>query len=662
MNAPVILRRNESTVTTAQWIYTGLLATYIMLFLVFSRMFYWRHYALKNFYSRRPSLTETFIADMAHREGKEIPYFSVFVPARSEADVIEKTVDHLAHLHYSPDHYEILVVTDEKEVQAAEEERQQIIATLLPFLAGETNWVPNERHEAVLMALLSKLALEEAQLAESKTGPQLSVREILALSTHHRQEILRDITMRLLNGKGKIDREKLFDAIRRLLPQATQVEIDRLYPIFLSFAIPTVIASHQLQKVQPEKLVVRMMTEAAQARQPLTQKVLTALSETVSSRIVRRVQVASTEMLTVWLTTACVEALATTQEIVDRKRLEYAGVRNVPSLKHVVVPWDFDGYLGGVCTGEFVPSTKGRALNYAFRFADDRSTVWAFYDAESRPDKDTLLYVAWRRLTVGEGFQIAQGPVFQIRNFWKTGPLSKIAGLYQAISHEWQIPYLLRSIPFIGGTNIFSSRKLMLEIGGFDDTVLTEDMELGARAWLKANAWPEFLPYASSEQTPPTMKAYYRQRLRWGSGYLQVYDKIKADNSLPVDKKSKLLRTYWWKGHFAWPFFQLVAFLPFVVFILYRYGMIDTGITPILIRNLFALLGPFYFLFTVYCFFHYYEYMDAAPLSKRIIGFAQLALLPISAFFLPVPYSSALVLKWIGRQPKGWVKTPRTKE
>jgi cellulose synthase/poly-beta-1,6-N-acetylglucosamine synthase-like glycosyltransferase len=650
-------------VTTAQWIYISLLTLYAILFVVFSRMFYWRYYAYKNYYRKRPTgLSEAMITDLAYQQGKAVPFFSIFVPARNEADVIEKTVDHLSHLRYAPENYEVLVVTDEKEVQAADQERQEIIDALTPFLLSEAAWPGGDKHEAVLMALLSRLALEEAQLAERKAGPYLSVRELLSLSPFHRQEILREMSLSLVSSNGRIDREHLYESIRRCLPQATPADIARLYPIFLSFAIPTVMAATQLKKAQPEKLVARLMSEAAQARQPLTQKVLTALSETVGSRIIRRVHSTPTERLAEWLLTACVEAWPTTQDIVERKRREFAGMRNTPTIKHVIVPWDFDGYLDGVCTGNFVPSTKGRALNYAFRFADDRSAFWAFYDAESRPDRDVLLYIAWRRLMVGEQFQIAQGPVYQIRNFWKTGFLCKIAGLYQAVSHEWQIPYLLKSIPFIGGTNIFASRDLMQRIGGFDDTVLTEDMELGARAWLKGDAWPEFLPYASSEQTPPTFKAFFRQRLRWGSGYLQVYDKIKADLSLPGDRKQRLLRTYWWKGHFSWVLFQLIALLPIAVYLMYSVHMIDTSAAPYIIRNLFGLLGPFYFFFTLYCYFHYAHHMDAAPRSTRVAGVAQLLLLPLSAFFLPLPYSSALVLKWIGRQPKGWVKTPRTRE
>ena len=273
-----------------------------------------------------------------------------------------------------------------------------------------------------------------------------------------------------------------------------------------------------------------------------------------------------------------------------------------------------------------------------------------------------LLYVAWRRLTAGDQFQIAQGPVYQVRNFWKTGAVSKIAGIFQAVSHEWQMPWQLREIPFIGGTNIFATRDLIMRIGGFDNTVLTEDMELGARAWLKGDAWPEFLPYASAEQTPPTYRGFFRQRLRWGSGYLQVYDKIKADPTAPADKRRYLLRIYWWKGQFAWTFFQLVALLPLLVVPLDLSGLLDYQAVPQWVNGIVSAFAPCYLLFALSCFFHYRQFMDPAPRKVQTAGFMQILLLPFSAFLLPLPYSASLLLKLLGRAPRTWVKTPRTRE
>ncbi len=649
--------------STAQWLYVSLISVYMILFLVFARIFYWKYQADRTYYSRRPTdLSTGGIHALAEAHNREVPGISLLVPARNEADVIEKTIDHLAHLNYSPEHYEILVVTDEKEAMASREERARVIANLTTFLSNEGPFTGGESEESVLLALLARLALEETDLAERRLANQFSLDEVRSLSPLHRQTLLHEMAQTLIQTEGKVDRDRLMAITRRVKPNISTDEADRLYPIFLSFAFPTVLLHLNLKHQAGETLIKRLMSQVAQARRPLTQKVLATLTETVSQHMTRRLRQASAEQLDEWLNAACQLALPTTQEIVERKRMEFAAQRGLPALKHVEVPYDFDGYVDGGCTGQWVPSTKGRALNWAFRFTNPANEMWGFYDAESRPEPDALLYVAWRRLTDGTNFRIAQGPVYQVRNFWKLGAFTKVAGIYQAISHEWRLPLLLGEIPFTGGTNMWVERNLMLEIGGFDDTVLTEDMELGARAWLKGGAWPAFIPCSSSEQTPASYKAFFRQRLRWGSGYLQVFDKLKADQTLPAEKKAYLLRTYWWKGHFSWTLFQLTAFLPLIAGILRWQGMLDVHAVPAWINGILFTFTPIYLLFTFYSFFHHGKHMDPAPAITRAAGFAQLFLLPISAFLLPVPYSYALALKAMGRAPKAWVKTPRTKE
>src|SRR5690606_21842147 len=110
---------------------------------------------------------------------------------------------------------------------------------------------------------------------------------------------------------------------------------------------------------------------------------------------------------------------------------------------------------------------------------------------ESRPHRDVLLYIASRHGTGGPS--IFQGPVFQVRNFYEMGPFSKIASLYQSVAHEWVLPALFQRLPFVGGTNLFVRPRLLQRIGGFDHELLTEDLELGTRAYLEVGEWPEYL-------------------------------------------------------------------------------------------------------------------------------------------------------------------------
>ena len=354
-----------------------------------------------------------------------------------------------------------------------------------------------------------------------------------------------------------------------------------------------------------------------------------------------------------------------TQDVVEEKIREFATRNNVPTLKNVVVPYDFEGRIDGICIGREVTSTKARALNYGLRFISAKTTICSFFDAESSPEKNILLYLAKRYITTSGKQKLWQGPVFQVRNFYQLGPLNKVIALYQALAHEWYLPILMRHIPFLGGTNLHVEHSLLLRIGGYDHTILSEDLELGVRAYLETKEWPEYIPLVSTEQTPATYKAYYRQRLRWGSGHLQVFDKLNSAKGYPNHIRTPLLRTLYWKGHAQWYLYQAMALLPLSIFILATQGKVETDMIPAAIRSAFSLFAPLYFSFTFYLFYRYRKYINFSVAPRGFLRFLpvlQLAVLPIVGFFIMLPFTSALVLRALHRQPQVWVKTPRTQE
>jgi len=358
-----------------------------------------------------------------------------------------------------------------------------------------------------------------------------------------------------------------------------------------------------------------------------------------------------------------------TQQVVEQKLAEMAGKAGLPLLRHLIVPEDFDGQLHGLRLGRTVPSTKGRALNFALPFRNSETKICAFYDAESRPDKEALLYVAYRYLESKGQVRLWQGPVYQVRNFFQLYALNKVAAIYQSVSHEWNLPALMRQLPFVGGTNLFVTSSLLDEIGGFDQHTLTEDLELGIRAYVEAGAWPEYIPYPSTEQTPATYRAFFRQRLRWGSGYLQVMEKLSQDcirSQVKEKRTNRMLRVLYWKGPVEWLFFQTMILFPPLAFLLTLFGWVDP-------QQFFAGMGVVinitmlvYFAFTFERFRHFLPFIDfdLAPQGRfrRVLAISHLLLIPIAGFFFIVPFTASLVLKLLHRQPATWVKTPRTKE
>jgi cellulose synthase/poly-beta-1,6-N-acetylglucosamine synthase-like glycosyltransferase len=77
----------------------------------------------------------------------------------------------------------------------------------------------------------------------------------------------------------------------------------------------------------------------------------------------------------------------------------------------------------------------------------------------------------------------------------------------------------------LGGNTVFFRRSFIEEIGGWDESCLTEDCKIG----IQASAMGEKIDvvYIESmvtrEETPSTLRAFVRQRVRWMQGFIQVF-------------------------------------------------------------------------------------------------------------------------------------------
>jgi len=657
---------------TAGWVYLVAVGLHLSFFALFLRLLWWKRYSERKYWKRRPELSLQRLAARAHTLGVALPRFSIIVPARNEADVIERTVDHLAGLTYPTDLYEVVVVTDAKEEEAAERSRTEtVLAAAEALRAGRDLPAPDTPTGGLVMALVAGMALEGVGTVARRLGPNEGLQHLRRIPAPLLRPLVWEAALRLLRKDARGAEHRLLRTLRSRLPGLGQEELQRAYAALLSLAIPCAVAFASLRGEDGATLGRRLAAVAAQAHHSLTRELIQSLCSALAADLTARLEgIAADPHLEVRLATAYREVYPTTQDIMDRKVAEYAARPGSPVVKHVVVPVDFDGQLGGRCLGVPVPSTKGRALNWALGYIDGRSTWCGFYDAESRPDPRVMLYLAHRVLEAHSSGtplpRIFQGPVFQVRNWYDMGAFCKLASLFTAISHEWHLPVVYRSIPFVGGTNVFVETRLLREIGGFDSSTLTEDLELGTRAWLKARAWPEYLPYPSSEQTPPTFAGFFRQRLRWASGHIQVMKKIRTEGLGTHEQRRRLLRSLWFKGQGQWLFYQAATLVPLVVLLLWAMGLVDPTVLPPAWRYGLHLISTIYIGFALYIFLHYLQYVDPASRPLMWLGqlgaVAQILILPLAGFLFPVPYFSALVLAAAGKGPSHWVKTPRTKE
>lgn len=362
----------------------------------------------------------------------------------------------------------------------------------------------------------------------------------------------------------------------------------------------------------------------------------------------------------------------TTHFVVEKKKKNYNHTFNCEFISYVSVPKNFDGKFNGKIIERVVPSTKPRALNWALKFVPYDTDIIGFYDADSTPDEEVLLYVSYKFLTAEKKDEILlQGSVIQTKNYHKIKSLNKIYALYQAITHEWYLPILLTQLPFIGGTNFFVSKNILEEVNGFDTDSLSEDLEIGLRLFLKKDLWPEFMPYVNLEQTPPDYKSYFKQRARWATGYLQVMEKLLRYKDTSLSNKIYLLWGLFFYGFLPLAFTQIVSLVMIGITLTSVLGISHTyEIFPLEIRIFFFIMNVFYFIFTVY----YFErakrnfYIQIKHKPKRVFNFQELKnyleilILPIAAFFSWPPYAYGIFRGIVKNGKIKWYKTPRTEE
>jgi len=364
-----------------------------------------------------------------------------------------------------------------------------------------------------------------------------------------------------------------------------------------------------------------------------------------------------------------------------------------PNLRviHMDVPYDFDGEFGGKRVGKEIKSTKGRALNWTLTEMRDHfekeTDFFAFFDTDDHPDKNCLLHIAKSNLLnpKNKAFQL---PVYQCRNFWDVSAFSKVVCLSQSFTHENFLPWIMTWLPFLGGTNLFIEKNILMEVKGFNYHSITEDLDLGVTIFLQTHVWPTFLPVPSSEQTPPTMKTYYRQRKRWSLGQLEVMNNLKEmmrkkEGDLVVIKD--LYRKLCFYGPIESTLFFFLTVFSFVIIV----SRLVRGIVLLMtLQSLAVYFSPSFtiretlytmasivglpmVLFSMFLLFRYHKFIEK-PKSNRF-AFVELTkfmiieglFIPLVLFVYPLPFFMALVEHSLGVYKKKelvWVKTPRTKE
>ncbi|MDT3403184.1 glycosyltransferase [Mucilaginibacter terrae] len=239
---------------------------------------------------------------------------------------------------------------------------------------------------------------------------------------------------------------------------------------------------------------------------------------------------------------------------------------------------DFPAIFEVIVVPFHMPKTKPKACNYGLHFS--RGKYLTIYDAEDIPDTDQLKKVVAMFNKLPEDYicvQCALNYFNRNENF-----LTRMFTLEYSYWFDYVLPGLdTLDIPIpLGGTSNHFKLDQLVELGAWDPFNVTEDADLGVRAYAKGHKIA-VLNSTTYEEANNEFFNWIRQRSRWIKGYMQTY-LVHMRNPL------ELIRKIGFKGFLGFNFFvgaTPIMFLinPILILIFIGYVVFDLAI----IRTLF---------------------------------------------------------------------------
>lgn len=164
-------------------------------------------------------------------------------------------------------------------------------------------------------------------------------------------------------------------------------------------------------------------------------------------------------------------------------------------------------------------SSKADDLNTAVSLS--RGEIVALYDADARPEANALERAA-RWLTAGYDF--VQGANVIADN--SASLLSRMVAVefYEKFFVSYSARFNSAKVAYFCGSNGYW-RKDTLEQFLFTKEAYVEDIDCALRSALRGARLAYDPAIVCAELAPPTWKAWWRQRLRWAIGWLQLLEK-----------------------------------------------------------------------------------------------------------------------------------------
>ena len=217
---------------------------------------------------------------------------------------------------------------------------------------------------------------------------------------------------------------------------------------------------------------------------------------------------------------------------------------------------DFPAIFEVIVVPFHMPKTKPKACNYGLHFA--RGKYLTIYDAEDIPDTDQLKKVVTMFAKLPSNYICVQSAL----NYYNRNEnfLTRMFTLEYSYWFDYMLPGLdTLDIPIpLGGTSNHFKLENLVELGAWDPFNVTEDADLGVRAYAKGYkiAIINSTTYEEANNEPFN---WIRQRSRWIKGYMQTY-LVHMRNPVALWKKLG------WRGFLGFNFFIGATPLTFLVY------------------------------------------------------------------------------------------------
>jgi cellulose synthase/poly-beta-1,6-N-acetylglucosamine synthase-like glycosyltransferase len=217
---------------------------------------------------------------------------------------------------------------------------------------------------------------------------------------------------------------------------------------------------------------------------------------------------------------------------------------------------DFPAVFEVIVVPFHMPKTKPKACNYGLHFA--RGKYLTIYDAEDIPDSDQLKKVVSLFAKLPDNYICIQSAL----NYFNRNEnfLTRMFTLEYSYWFDYMLPGLdTLDIPIpLGGTSNHFKMDALIELGAWDPFNVTEDADLGVRAYAKGYkvAIVNSTTYEEANNEPFN---WIRQRSRWIKGYMQTY-------LVHMRNPVALIRKIGWKGFLGFNFFVGATPLTFLVY------------------------------------------------------------------------------------------------